>query len=122
MLFKAFTVAVALAASVAAYPLVINTPAEAEQCVPTLVTWEGGVPSYQLYLTMPKLLAEKHSLLHSVISGGHLIGLFLDIDATQFLWPVNVTAGTTVALQIVDSIGEAAQTASFVIQPGSTNC
>ena len=83
---------------------------------------------------------EDHSLLHSVISGGHLIGLFLDIDATQFLWPTNVTAGTlhsgsyrspqfanlkiypsigtTVALQIVDSIGQAAQTGSFVIQPG----
>ncbi|KAI0657784.1 hypothetical protein C8Q70DRAFT_1055551 [Cubamyces menziesii] len=108
MLFKVFTVAVALASSIAAYPLVINTPAEAQQCVPTLVTWEGGVPSYQLK--------------YAVISGGHLIGLFLDIDATQFLWPTNVTAGTTVALQIVDSIGQAAQTGSFVIQPGSTGC
>ena len=88
----------------------------------------------------PKPHVEDHSLLHSVISGGHLIGLFLDIDATQFLWPTNVTAGTlhfvahctlhfvglrsyhtagtTVALEVVDSIGQVAQTGSFVIQPG----
>ncbi|KAI0820666.1 hypothetical protein BC628DRAFT_1341437 [Trametes gibbosa] len=104
MISKILGFSLLLAAStVALDPLVIDTPAVARQCEPTLVTWQGGKPSYQL----------------SVVSGGHLIGLFLDLDETQFLWPTNVSKGTAVALQVGDSLGNTAQTPSFVIQPGS---
>ncbi|KAH9888365.1 hypothetical protein C8Q73DRAFT_794139 [Cubamyces lactineus] len=116
MLLKALTFTVALAASVIAYPLEIDTPALVEQCVPVLATWEGGFPPYQFSIELIDLSMQ------NVISGGHLIGLFLNIDATQFLWPANVSAGTTIVWEIVDSRGEVAQTPSFVIQPGSADC
>ncbi|KAH9853217.1 hypothetical protein C2E23DRAFT_859203 [Lenzites betulinus] len=100
-----------VASAIALDPLVINTPAEVQQCVPTLITWSGGRPSYQLLMSAPVSC--------SVLSGGHLIRLFLDLDETQFTWQPDIPAGTEVALQIVDSIGETAQTAPFVIQEGS---
>ncbi|KAI0645343.1 hypothetical protein C8Q79DRAFT_1011422 [Trametes meyenii] len=117
--------------SFAADPLTINTPAVAKQCEPTLVTWQGGIPAYQLeYVESPTGgLHPQHKengvadpLFYSVISGGHLIGLFLHINATSFLWPTNVTAGTTVVLEVIDSNVAVAQTAPFVIQPGSVGC
>ncbi|KAI0665720.1 hypothetical protein C8Q78DRAFT_1083794 [Trametes maxima] len=98
---KTFALTVSLvASSFAADPLVINTPANQR--------WSLGKAAYPL--------------INYVISGGHLIGLFLNINATSFLWPTNVTAGTTVALQVVDSHVAVAQTAPFVIQPGSVGC
>ncbi|CDO76316.1 hypothetical protein BN946_scf184751.g8 [Trametes cinnabarina] len=95
--------------------LVINTPAHARQCIPTLITWEGD-PGLFFLLTIiiPQL----------VLKDGEPIQEYGGLPADQYniTWPTNVRAGTTVTLSLNNEAGEFAYTSPFTIKRGPDNC
>ncbi|KAI0771286.1 hypothetical protein BD413DRAFT_613369 [Trametes elegans] len=95
-----------------AKPLTINTPAVAQQCVPTNITWNGG--SGLFFLLGPC----------SLLNDGHPLQEFGGLPADQrfFVWETNIPAGIIVNFNIADENGDSADSAPFVIQPGPSNC
>jgi hypothetical protein len=91
-----------------AQALTINTPPDAVECEPTLLTWSGGTPPYFL----------------SVTPGATPDGTALEDlgqqNGTSFSWNTNIAAGTSVDLTLRDNTGAIAQSAPFTIQAGAT--
>ncbi|SCV74244.1 BQ2448_6676 [Microbotryum intermedium] len=94
-------------------PLTINTPTSLIECQPYAVTWSGGVSPYFI----------------SVLPGGQLSAPALatlgdqPTTATSYTWTVNIAAGTSITLKVLDSAGNPAYAAMVTIQPGSsTSC
>ncbi|KAH9846715.1 hypothetical protein C2E23DRAFT_788722 [Lenzites betulinus] len=107
MLTKTLVVAVAFATSVFAQaPLVLNTPPEAHQCQPTLITWEGGEPSYFLVFQRDNEVIES----------------FGTLGSNAFNWNTNVPAGSVITLALIDAIQQFVLSAPFTVLQGSSNC
>ncbi|KAL7284842.1 hypothetical protein ACG7TL_002155 [Trametes sanguinea] len=114
MQFKPSTLLAAIAGSLVASSslvagqLVINTPNDVAQCVPTLVTWSGAPGPFFLL----------------VLEDGQPIQEFggLPADEYSFEWGTNVRAGTQVTLQLNNAAGVFAETSPFVIQDGPDDC
>ncbi|KAI0356778.1 hypothetical protein OH77DRAFT_1422988 [Trametes cingulata] len=98
------TAAATVAYAFAADTLVINTPVDAVQCEPTLITWEGGVAPYSLFIT---------DVTNSVVQEG-----FPDLDGHSFTWNTNFPAGHLIELDIFDSSAQTATSGLFTIQNG----
>ncbi|KAF8910669.1 hypothetical protein CPB84DRAFT_1743490 [Gymnopilus junonius] len=109
---KASSLAVALlsAAGVLAQSstLTINTPIAPVVCEPLLINWSGGTPPYFL------------SIVPGNQPGAAALFDFGQQNGNSITWTVNVTAGTTLGLDLRDNTGTLAQSASFTIQ-SSTN-
>ncbi|KAJ7740018.1 hypothetical protein DFH07DRAFT_71699 [Mycena maculata] len=65
---------------------------------------------------------ERHHGLCIVSDGNTLEILKEETTDTSFHWTVNVEAGTVVVPRLTDSTGAVANSSSFTIQPGLTNC
>ncbi|KAG0150149.1 hypothetical protein CROQUDRAFT_652863 [Cronartium quercuum f. sp. fusiforme G11] len=89
---------------------VINTPPSVAQCLPSQVSFNGGVPPYYI----------------SVIPGGQPTAAALEdfpMQATSpYTWIVKQPAGTSVTLQIRDSNGQINYSQQVTVQPGQSNC
>ncbi|KAI0673181.1 hypothetical protein C8Q78DRAFT_990466 [Trametes maxima] len=107
-----FTTFAIVASSVsAADPLVLNTPADAHQCIPTLITWSGGNGLFFLRVLSG---IERNPIQEF---GG------LPADQHSFLWQTNVASGSLVSLDLADDVGgELVQSGFFVIGDGPSNC
>ncbi|KAL1948937.1 hypothetical protein VTO73DRAFT_10743 [Trametes versicolor] len=105
MLCMMLTVVVAYAASTLAVdPLGLIFPTKnAEQCVPTLVGWEGGQGPFTLTGEDRKT-----------------VELFPNIPAstTSFLWQTNIPQDTIWAFSLNDSSGQFTDSPLFFIEPG----
>ncbi|KAI0365403.1 hypothetical protein BV20DRAFT_1056470 [Pilatotrama ljubarskyi] len=134
----AVTTAAALVSSVLAASLEISTPAIAKQCEPTTVEFVGGAGPF-LLVRVSTIVSSSQGRVHywpfrlpvlvlvrvryRVQTDGQTIDQFtIPAGATSFVWGTNVAAGTPVSLELVDSTGEVAQTAEFVIAPGADTC
>ncbi|KAK3808864.1 MAG: hypothetical protein J3R72DRAFT_481055 [Linnemannia gamsii] len=81
----------------------INTPPKAVLCQPVLIQWTGTAPPFIL----------------SVVPGGQpdapaLLSLGQS-TGSNLTWIVNISAGISVTLNILDGIGRIAQSAPFTI-------
>ncbi|KAI0649669.1 hypothetical protein C8Q79DRAFT_1006025 [Trametes meyenii] len=108
--------ATSLAPSIATNILLINTPASAVQCVPTIITFSGGEEPFTL--TCVILL-----ITDSATNNQPITETFTGLTGTSFAWSTNVLAGTTAALNLTDSNGVTAFSAPFVVQNSDdTSC
>ncbi|KAI0651110.1 hypothetical protein C8Q79DRAFT_1004427 [Trametes meyenii] len=126
------TIAVAASSVFAADPLVLNTPANARQCIPTLITWSGGNGLF--FLTPYMEFAEPNTSFLTAVSNICLVlsGIErtpiqefggLPADQHSFLWQTNVASGSLVSLDLADDVGgELVQSGFFVIGDGPNNC
>ncbi|KAJ3006342.1 hypothetical protein NUW54_g3973 [Trametes sanguinea] len=87
--------------------LVINTPDEAVQCVPTVIDWAGAPGMFMHYSAVALLIRSTPPVLCK--------GPF---TLDSFTWQTNVRAGTQVSLRLNDAAGDVAQSAPFVIKDG----
>lgn len=101
-----FTIVAAAAVSAQG---VINTPASLTQCVPTSLSWT--VTNGPFYL--------------SIIPGGQPSAIplydFGQVMASPVTWPVNITAGTSIGLKLVDSQGAPFYSEAVTIMPGTSD-
>ncbi|KAF8183950.1 hypothetical protein BJ912DRAFT_975675 [Pholiota molesta] len=110
-IFAPAAAALLLAGNALAQQLTINTPGPAVVCQPLLFTWTGGTPPYFL----------------SIVPGNQpsaaaLINFGQTTDLSQ-RWVVNITAGTTLGLNLRDNTGIVAQSGTFTTQASSdTSC
>ncbi|KAF8921145.1 hypothetical protein CPB85DRAFT_1556174 [Mucidula mucida] len=85
--------------------LVVNTPLSLTECQPVSLSWSGGTRPF-----FPD-------------SNGAVLKEFGQVGGTSLTWVVDVPADTEVAVDVVDSTGEVAQTAFVKISQGDdTNC
>ncbi|KAJ7446906.1 hypothetical protein B0H11DRAFT_2083758, partial [Mycena galericulata] len=85
--------------------LTVKTPSDAAVCSTVDLSWQGGIAPWLLSIvssTPPNAAVET-------------LGTTSD---TIFGWTVDLTAGTSVILQVQDSAGDSAQSSPFTIQPG----
>ena len=80
------------------------------QCETTKLTWKGGDPPFTLHIRYQK--------------DNSLVQEFHNLTNNSLLWLVNVTAGSQLYLELLDSSdgGKPADSATFVIQPGNDSC
>ncbi|KAF9053845.1 hypothetical protein BDZ89DRAFT_1056398 [Hymenopellis radicata] len=79
------------------------------ECQPVLITWSDGAGAL-ITLTV-----------HD--SNGAVLKDFGQVEDTSLTWVVDVPADTAVSLEVVDSVGELAQTALVEISEGDdTSC
>ncbi|KAL1948201.1 hypothetical protein VTO73DRAFT_12276 [Trametes versicolor] len=98
-------------------PFVIDTPANAAQCVPTLIVWSGGeAPFFLVRFLLPELV--RCGFLTRRLGLNRTIEDFANLSGQSFTWGTNVAAGESVSALIVDATGSIAQSAPFSIQPG----
>ncbi|KAL5480160.1 hypothetical protein ACEPAI_1430 [Sanghuangporus weigelae] len=97
-----------LAAACAEAQLLINTPTNAVQCQPLSITWSGGVGKKVDFVVVPGDQPSAPAL----VDLGQQAG-------TSLIWVVNVSAGTSIALEVTDSTGTIVQTAPFTVQNSS---
>ncbi|PAV19270.1 ser-thr-rich glycosyl-phosphatidyl-inositol-anchored membrane family [Pyrrhoderma noxium] len=93
-------------------PLVVNTPANAVQCEPVLLTWSGDSAPFLAVRFSVHILP----LPGNDIEGAPLVDLG-EQEGNSVIWEVNVPAGTSVDFVIKDSSGTEAFSAPFTIQP-----
>ncbi|KAE9394852.1 hypothetical protein BT96DRAFT_942877 [Gymnopus androsaceus JB14] len=87
--------------------LTINTPASLVECEPVSITWDGGIGPFDL----------------SVFPAGSpntIVENLGEVNGNSFTWLVNLPAGQPVGFSVVDSTGAVAESASEVIQSGSS--
>ncbi|KAK4047529.1 hypothetical protein OIV83_005316 [Microbotryomycetes sp. JL201] len=110
MLFKVSLLAAVASVVSAQGQLIINTPTALIQCQPYAVTWSGG-DSSQYFV--------------SVLPGGQGSAAAIETlgdqptTATTYTWVVNIAAGTSVTLRVIDAAGAQALTAPVTIQQSS---
>ncbi|KAI0771288.1 hypothetical protein BD413DRAFT_552637 [Trametes elegans] len=115
----ALVIAATLAASTMAQGVfVIDTPAVARQCIPTAITWRGGVGEDAHFQKL------RDSLTLPITSYGETLQSFPNIreGVNTFLWQTNVRAGTEIGLKLVDADGVIAQSSPFTVQDGPDWC
>ncbi|KAF9256803.1 hypothetical protein L218DRAFT_806800, partial [Marasmius fiardii PR-910] len=87
----------------------MNTPLSLLECKSVQLTWSQGSPPYFL----------------SIQDGNNPTGApllsFGQQTGTSLTWVVNFQAGTSIGFLLRDSTGETAQTASVVVQAGSSS-
>ncbi|SCV74753.1 BQ2448_7782 [Microbotryum intermedium] len=111
-MFAKAIVALALAAVVSAQST-ISTPTSLIQCQPIALSWTAGsgAPYYV-----------------SAIPGGDASGTALEqigggaLNATTFTWTVNIAAGTSVTLKVIDKSGNPNYSQKVTVQAGSNTC
>lgn len=101
-----FTIVAAAAVSAQG---VINTPASLTQCVPTSLSWT--VTNGPFYLSI---------IPGSQPSAAPLFD-FGQVMASPVTWPVNITAGTSIGLKLVDSQGNPFYSEAVTIMPGTSD-
>ncbi|KAG7099828.1 hypothetical protein E1B28_001636 [Marasmius oreades] len=107
MKFFAFATIAAIATSVQAQNLVINTPVNLVECKPALLTWAGG----------------KGDVVDGNNPSGPPIERFPEQEGTSLIWVVDAHAGQSVGLLVRDSKGATSQTAPVIVQAGTgPNC
>ena len=87
-----------------------DTPPLPTQCTTTKFTWDGGVPPYVLQI---------------IFQGNNSMAQEFDgITGGSLLWMANITAGTSLYLQVIDNSTYPALNDSdpFTIQPGLDSC
>ncbi|KAF5327093.1 hypothetical protein D9619_005065 [Psilocybe cf. subviscida] len=109
--FATLAAAAAVAGSVTS-PLTINTPLNAVVCQPLLINWGGGTPPLFLNLN---LISFSSILPGNQPSAAALLD-FGEVSGDQLTWVVNVTAGTSLGLNLRDSAGFLAQSSPFTVQ------
>ncbi|KAF4618896.1 hypothetical protein D9613_009800 [Agrocybe pediades] len=101
-----FVYACLMAGSIAASPLVINTPSSIVTGKPNLITWEGG-NGKDCHSYMNSVLAPQESISEDI--GAAPAG------ATSLVWIADLPAGTEVDFEIQDSTGVVKQSAFVTI-------
>ncbi|KAK9898680.1 hypothetical protein P389DRAFT_167214 [Cystobasidium minutum MCA 4210] len=91
-----------------AQALTVNTPASAVQCQPVALSWgDGSAPFYV-----------------SIIPGGQPSAAALENIPTQsgtsYTWMVDIDAGTSITVKVVDSTGAVNYSDQVTIQQGTT--
>ncbi|KAF9475386.1 hypothetical protein BDN70DRAFT_883749 [Pholiota conissans] len=110
-IFATAAAAAVLLAGNALAQLTVNTPGPAVVCQPLLISWTGGTPPYFL-----SVLPGNQPTAAALIDFGQQTG-------TQLTWTVNITAGTSLGLNLRDSTGTLAQSGVFTVQASSdTSC
>ncbi|KJA22449.1 hypothetical protein HYPSUDRAFT_41088 [Hypholoma sublateritium FD-334 SS-4] len=96
-------VALSIAASAVAAPLVVDTPISVVSGQPTVIHWAGGISPYIVKVfaleTAPTLVAN--------------LGLHAGLSA---VWDTDVAPDTVVSFSIEDSAGALAQSAEVTVQ------
>ncbi|KAL1948211.1 hypothetical protein VTO73DRAFT_12286 [Trametes versicolor] len=94
-----FALAAAFASAFAAGPLVLNTPESVAQCVPTVITWTGGVREYLLLVTssphpLTRLIPQLRLICITDSAGINMPTLddFRGLTRNSFLWATDVPA------------------------------
>ncbi|KAJ6481658.1 hypothetical protein C8R45DRAFT_1002563 [Mycena sanguinolenta] len=77
-------------------------------CTPFLLQWQGGLAPW----TLRVLQANNSEVLED-------LGIF---QVTAFNWNVDLAAGTSVQIELQDSLGAIALSNALTIEPGSTGC
>ncbi|KIP05862.1 hypothetical protein PHLGIDRAFT_484103 [Phlebiopsis gigantea 11061_1 CR5-6] len=89
-------------------PFEINTPSIPIECVPTLITWEGGLAPYALVIQVPD-------------ANGTPVQIFSGLRGHDFTWSTNLTAGTAFGLSLIDNKRDVAQSAPATVFPGTSS-
>jgi hypothetical protein len=84
----------------------IDTPPFIQQCKPILLTFGGQHPPFQL-TAIPE----------GILSAAPLADISENAQGSQFTWIVNLQAGTSITLKIVDSIGASAVSGGIQVNP-----
>lgn len=88
--------------------LTVNTPASAVQCQPVSLGWGDGTAPFYV----------------SIIPGGQPSAAALQNlptqDGTSYTWMVDVPAGTSITVKVVDSTGDVNYSDQITIQQGTT--
>merc|ERR1712225_69057 len=108
-MYSAIILSAALVAAVKA--VTVNTPPSLVQCQPAQLTWGQGTAPFYV----------------SIIPGGQPSAAALESFATQtgmsYTWMVDIAAGTSVTVKVVDSTGDTNYSDQVTIQAGSeTTC
>ncbi|RPD60546.1 hypothetical protein L226DRAFT_570040 [Lentinus tigrinus ALCF2SS1-7] len=96
--------------------LVINTPADATQCVPTVFTFSGGVAPFTLLFSPLPGSLQRSQAVHSILEDGNVIESFSGLTGPSFVWSTNVPGGQSISVEIADA-SATAFTAPFVVLP-----
>ncbi|EIW52080.1 uncharacterized protein TRAVEDRAFT_75487 [Trametes versicolor FP-101664 SS1] len=122
-----FAVAAVFASVFAADPLVLNTPGNVAQCVPTEITWTGGTPPFDLSscrnATRLQSLCLPSSITDSAVNNMPITEDFPGLTGDSFLWDTDVLGGTVMTMKMTDAAGVTAFSAPVVVQQSQdTSC
>ncbi|KJA17028.1 hypothetical protein HYPSUDRAFT_206584 [Hypholoma sublateritium FD-334 SS-4] len=98
------------AATASARPFTIDSPTDVVFCLPTLITWHGGKPPY--LLRCGPILADGRP------GGAPLVNLGEE-RGNSVIWVATLVPGTNAFLNLEDSTGSLAQSATFTVSAGS---
>ncbi|KAI0365401.1 hypothetical protein BV20DRAFT_1056468 [Pilatotrama ljubarskyi] len=96
--------AASIASTYGADPLVVNPPTHAVVNTPTVITWSGGVVTFQ-------------TITDSATNNMPITLNFPNIAGTSFTWNTVVPADTVAVAAVTDSRGETAFSGPFIVQP-----
>ncbi|KAG8692569.1 hypothetical protein FRC09_011105 [Ceratobasidium sp. 395] len=99
--------AIALAGYAAAQGMTVATPASVVQCQPVALSWSGGTAPY-----FPSIIPGKQP-------GAAALKEFPQQQGTSYTWKVDLPQGTSITLQIRDSVGTVQYSSDVVIQNSS---
>ncbi|KAJ7481581.1 hypothetical protein FB451DRAFT_131577 [Mycena latifolia] len=95
-------------------------------CAPFLIQWQGGTAPWTLrYVHVPLNGSRLISLSYPSILQASDSAVLEDLGTfkvTSFNWNVDLTAGTSVLVQIQDATGAIAISKVLTVQAGSTDC
>jgi len=110
---KFFSLAALFATVVStANALVVNTPTNAVQCQPLLITWDPQGSAGPFFLSVHPGDTPSAPALFS----------WDNLTGTSFTWVVTVAAGQNLGLLLRDNTGATSQSAPFPVQVGTTDC
>ncbi|SCZ97952.1 BZ3500_MvSof-1268-A1-R1_Chr3-3g06479 [Microbotryum saponariae] len=111
-MFAKAIVALAVAAVVSAQST-ISTPTSLIQCQPIALAWTAGAGAPYFVSAIPGGDASGAAL--EQIGGGPL-------NSTTFTWTVNIAAGTSVTMKVIDKSGTPNYSDKVTVQAGSSTC
>lgn len=109
MLATFFSVALFSALGASAQ-LVLYTPASLNECQNTTITWTASTGPYSLFVV------------DTADPCGDALVDFGDIDGITASWNVNITAGTSVTLTVIDDADNEAWSNAVTIGSGDSSC